>query len=431
MKDRRLWFGLVLLAWIGLLSGCQDRSVTTARLQAMANELLPRLEALSGLEAIEPVRVEVQDSAAVRAYVEEQLDDDLDREELEGARATYVALGLLPDTLDLHALLLDIYTEQVVGYYDPERERLYVIEHADIRDAAPVLAHELVHALQGQHAPLPELIAPERGNDRRSAAQAALEGHATLVMFALAMEQGAGGPIDLRQLPDMRAQLEPVLEAQNDAFPIFRDAPRILREAMLFPYISGAGYAQALWNTLGPIGGETDPAAMRWPAPLDSLLPTSTRQVLRPYEAFLEDRIEPVELRFTSEPDDWRIVYENTLGQLELEIMLAEHLGEGARADAGGWLGDRFALLEAPDGGRALVLFTVWDDAEDADAFAEAYRRTLDRRAELRHGRVERIALDGLAAVRIVDAERGVSLDAVPVPDGTIAEVEEPFAVRP
>ena len=30
------------------------------------------------------------------------------------------ALGPLPDTLQLRSLLLDLYTEQVAGYYDPD-----------------------------------------------------------------------------------------------------------------------------------------------------------------------------------------------------------------------------------------------------------------------------------------------------------------------
>src|SRR5690606_485731 len=113
---------------------------------------------------------------------------------------------------------------------------------------------------------------------------------------------------------------------------------------------------------------------------------------------------------------DWRLVYENTLGALETEILLNEHLGAGAEQAAQGWDGDRFRLLEAPGGGRALVWYSVWDDADAADAFAAAYRRVLERRAQTRHGRVERLEVEGRPVVLVVDAERGVSLDSVPVP---------------
>jgi hypothetical protein len=45
---------------------------------------------------------------------------------------TYVALGLIPDTLELRPLLLDLYTEQVMGYYDPRSTTLYVLREADL-----------------------------------------------------------------------------------------------------------------------------------------------------------------------------------------------------------------------------------------------------------------------------------------------------------
>ena len=107
--------------------------------------------------------------------------------------ATYAALGLIPDTLDLRALMMEVYKEQIIGYYDPKAEELYVVEGVPRGEVRPVLAHELVHALQDQYADLEALIAPERGNDRQTAAQAALEGHATLVMFALMLEEQQGG----------------------------------------------------------------------------------------------------------------------------------------------------------------------------------------------------------------------------------------------
>ena len=33
----------------------------------------------------------------------------------------------------------------------------------------------------------------------------------------------------------------------NDQMPVFRDAPRIIRETLIFPYVSGAGFIQASW----------------------------------------------------------------------------------------------------------------------------------------------------------------------------------------
>src|SRR5690625_4590335 len=127
-RSRRA-FGLVigcLVATLALATACEPQVRTSADLQALADELLPRVEALSGLEARAPIRVTLQDTASVRAYVERQLTEELDPEELEGVHATYAALGLIPDTLDLRALMMEVYNEQIIGYFDPKAEALYV-----------------------------------------------------------------------------------------------------------------------------------------------------------------------------------------------------------------------------------------------------------------------------------------------------------------
>ena len=413
---RALWRGVVpaLLVLPLLAAACrgQGRERDEARLRASIDELLPRIEALSGLEARAPVRMAMRDRAELREYVAQRMEEELPPAELEGLEGAYRAFGLLPDTLDLHALLLDLLTEQVLGYYDPPTETLYLVTGVPRDALEPVLAHELVHALQDQHVDVDSLVSRERGNDRQTAAQAAIEGHATLVMVALVAEQQAGRPVGPDMLPDLKRELGPALEAENEQFPVFRSAPRILRETMLFPYLDGAAFVQALWRA--------DPAGGR-PAPLGPLLPQSTEQVMQPRERFIDARDEPTELALDAAngaggAGDWRLLYENTLGALETEILLTEHLGAGAERAAQGWDGDRYRLLEAPGGGRALVWYSVWDDADAADAFAAAYRRVLERRAGTRHGRVERLEVEGRPVVLVVDAERAVAPESVPVP---------------
>lgn len=402
---------LLVLPFLAAACRGQGRERDEARLRASIDELLPRIEELSGLEARAPVRMAMRDRTELREYVAQRMEEELPPAELEGVAGAYRAFGLLPDTLDLHTLLLDLLTEQVLGYYDPATETLYLVRGVPRNALEPVLAHELVHALQDQHVDLDSLVSRERGNDRQTAAQAAVEGHATLVMVALVAERQAGRPVSPDMLPDLKRELGPALEAENEQFPVFRSAPRILRETMLFPYLEGAAFVQTLWRA-DPSGGR--------PAPFGPLLPQSTEQVMQPRERFIDTRDEPTELTLDAAngggAGDWRLVYENTLGALETEILLNEHLGAGAEQAAQGWDGDRFRLLEAPGGGRALVWYSVWDDADAADAFAAAYRRVLERRAQTRHGRVERLEVEGRPVVLVVDAERGVSLDSVPVP---------------
>lgn len=353
---------------------------------------MPRLERLSGLDRLEPLRVRRQSREDARSYVAGRLEHEMPIDVREGVRRTYVALGLLPDTLDLEALLLDLYTEQVLGYYDPESRTLYVIEGADAASLQPVLAHELVHALQDQHANLDSLVARERGNDRQTAAHAAMEGHAMLVMFALLAEQASGRSIDPADLPSPATELGPALAAQNEQFPVFRRAPAIIQQTLLFPYLSGADFVHQLWGARRPLP--------RYPAPIDSLLPQSTEQVMRPLDRFIHERDEPTEVRF-DESTAGEVRYENTFGMLETRIFLEEHLGRAARQYAHGWDGDRYRLFTGP-GGDVLEWLSVWDSAEEADRFARAVRDAGERRA----GRtvvVARLEYRGQPAVHVVD----------------------------
>jgi hypothetical protein len=123
-------------------------------LAGVVSTMMPALERLSGLDRTEAVRVRRQTREGARAYVAARLDEELPPAERAAVRRTYVALGLLPDTLDLDALLLDLYTEQVLGYYDPAARTLFVVSGEPVDDLRPVIAHELVHALQDQHTDL-------------------------------------------------------------------------------------------------------------------------------------------------------------------------------------------------------------------------------------------------------------------------------------
>jgi hypothetical protein len=371
--------------------------------EALADSLLPRLERLSGLTSTRPLRIRSQSRLAVRAYVASRFEKELPPAELASIHDTYALLGLIPDTLDMRALLLDLYTEQVVGYYDPGTRTMYVLAGADAATLRPVLAHELVHALQDEHVPVDSLIDPGRGNDRQSAAHAALEGHATLVMFTLLAEDAAGRVLDPVQLPNPADQLRTGLETQNNAYPVFARAPAVIRETLMFPYVRGTSFVYALWSA--------DPGT-RHAAPLGDRLPQSTEQILHTTRRFVEQRDTPTDLRFArGAPAGWKVRREETLGELETAILLEHYLGTAARRGAEGWDGDRYRLLQDAAGARAFAWYSVWDDAASADYFAAVMRQVAARRPG-RRMQVGRIRLSGREAVRIMDIAQGAKAPA-------------------
>lgn len=401
-------FALGLAALLGACGGREATDGSDPELDRMVAELLPRIEQVADMPSRGPIKAQVRSRDELRDYLTQRMADQLPQEELERTEQLYQELGLLPDTIELRQLLLDLLTEQVVGYYDPPTKTFYLVEGANEAMAREVLAHELVHALQDQYIDLDSLLSPELENDRATAAASAIEGHATLVMFALMLSERTGDGTDITDMPDIARQLRPALEAGNDRMPIFRDAPRIIRETIIFPYIDGAGYVQAAWAAHE---GEGRPA-------FETILPASTEQVIHARERDFADGLDaPTRVALAAPRGDWRVVHEEVLGELELGLLLREHLGSAggdAERAVAGWDGDIVRLLESGLGERALVIGTVWDSAEDADEFAAAYRRVLTERG--RHGRVERSSLEGRELVVVVDAPRGVPASLLPTP---------------
>ena len=185
---------------------------------------------------------------------------------LRGLETTYRLFGLLPDTLHLRALLVDLYSEQVAGFYDPDSATLFGVEGSDPDRLRLVLAHEMIHALQGQHLRLDSILDDRRNNDRLSAAQAILEGQATLASLdVLAPGQ------DVAQNPQFWELYRDQVRQQQTSMPVFREAPLILRESLIFPYLQGAEFMH--WWAESPF---------RDTLPYGRRMPQSTEQILHP-----------------------------------------------------------------------------------------------------------------------------------------------------
>ena len=328
----------------------------------LASDLLPELAARSGLELREPVRLERRSREQLIRYLEGKLDEELPPHEARATVDVYALLGLVPRDLDLRSVLLGLYTEQVAGFYEPDSTALFVLDDQPDIALEGLLVHELVHALQDQNADLDALTGTDIGNDRATAAQAAIEGHATLVMLEHMTEQMTGVAIDLGDVPDFATQMRPILGAIPNQFPALAGAPRIIQEALLFPYLEGTSFVQALWTRSGRTGERV--------APFGDHLPESTEQVLA-----RSTNDDPVGLELSAAGSE--VVRQDGLGRLEVGIFLEEHGAEGGAAD--GWEGDRYVLVELENGTRALGWYAVWEDEAARSRFVRAMQAVLPR----------------------------------------------------
>ena len=317
-------------------------------LARLVDSLRGPVERATGLRFTSPPRSAMRSRDQVRAYLIGKLDEELPPKRLHGLETTYRLFGLLPDTLQLRPLLVDLYTEQVAGFYDPDSATLFGVEGADRTQLRLVLAHELIHALQGQHLPLDSILDARENNDRLSAAQAILEGQATLA----SLEVLAPGQ-DVAQNPQFWELYREQVRQQQSSMPVFRRAPLVLRETLIFPYLQGAEFMH-WWESQG-----------RDSMPYGVRMPVSTEQVLHPDRYGRGDA--PVPIAFPPEPG---VVYEDVLGESEIRVILATLAGsdEVQTVVPIGWGGDRYRLYEPADG-PALIWYVVWDDARSAERF--------------------------------------------------------------
>lgn len=364
------------LALLPAVAGCSESKEVASRprdgagaadttLRQMAAELLPGVEEASGLEARRPLALARTDRERLEAFLTGQLDEELPPDEARRVVAAYSRFGLLEAGLDLRQLLRSVYLEQVVGYYDPATDTLFVRDGVPSGQLRPVLVHEMVHALQDQYMDLDSVLRARREeNDASTAAHAALEGQATFAMLEWQLADRTGREVDLTELPDLRRLVGRAGLSEAAGMPALAQAPPLVRQSLLFPYVGGLAFVQEVWRK-----------REGRPAPLGADLPASTEQVLHP-DRYLGERDAPSEVRFAdSLPGGWREVRADDLGEFEIRFLLTTFLADSARAAAAarGWDADRYRLARSgEDGDEVLVWVSVWDAPEDATEFAAA-----------------------------------------------------------
>ncbi|MGH7664834.1 MAG: hypothetical protein ACRENI_11135 [Gemmatimonadaceae bacterium] len=342
--------GMLLLAAV-LTAACTDDDAAAGEgpYAREVAEAVPRIEEAMGIPFREPPRLEVRSTDELRGFLEAQFREENSQREIVGLERAYKLFGFLPDTLDLRPFLLDLLTEQVVGYYDPESDVLYVVENASEELVGLTIIHELIHALQDQYIDLDSIQSVHGLNDRQTAAQAVIEGQATFESIVATL--GTVGTSDLSW-----DRMRDVIRQESSRMPLFAAAPLVIQETLIFPYLSGAEFVRR-YEARFP--GETPYERM----------PLSTEQVMHEDAYFGRDPDAPTVVEL---PDPLRgeSVYENSLGEFETRLLLYEHLRDQPASvrGAAGWDGDRYMVVET-DAGDVLVWVSVWDSPVDAAEF--------------------------------------------------------------
>ncbi len=392
---------------------------------AATTEVLEETSEIRELPILRPVKSGAQSRTEIERMLIKNLDEEMTPAEMHATEVSLRKFGLAPSDFQYRPFIIKLLTEQVAGYYDPKVREFHLADWLELEGQKPVMAHELTHALQDQHFNLRRFEKwPPGDSDAELAAHALIEGDATLAMTIYMAKN------PLVALAFSRSLTTGVATEQ------FNQAPRAMRESLIFPYMQGLEWATQLYRR----GGWTmvSNAFTRLPLSSEQILhPEKYFNYERPIKVVLPDltsllnantsatitkkstgtvadspapgtagilpasgRARPSSRRPTAKRPlstrhqlptahrplptiGWHRIDSDVNGEWTYYLILDQFLNAPAesRRAAAGWAGDRYALYEGPKGQVFLAQLAVWDTENDAREFFDAYVK----RTELRY----------------------------------------------
>ena len=359
---------LLLLSATQAVAAAAPQSVQD--LLAQTDDVLKQMSQLTGLPIKGTLKKQVISRAQAEQYLIADLHAEMTPEEIHAQEALVRALGLVSSDFNLEKFLVSFYTEQAAGFYDPQRQTMFLADWIPAEVQKMALAHELTHALQDQNWGLDKYLHGASADDDATAARlAVVEGYATAAM----LQPATAGLFGLESLPSLTPMLEGMLNQQFDAYPAFSNAPYYFRMRALFPYVQGLGFIQSGLQHGG------------WKS-LDALFqrpPQNTQQIFDPASYFTAHAFAiPTLSAPEALAEGFRLLRENSLGELGYYSLLGQLVSaEEAKKLGPAWRGDRYLLYERTRGNQCtIVARSVWSDSETSLAFFRDYHTNLSHK---------------------------------------------------
>jgi len=170
------------VALLAASAACQERAQevrSEAELKQTVDQMMPAVERATGLKFRRHPLVLRRQRTQVRDYVIHKFDSDLTARRARRRPGRLPAVRPIPDTLDLRRTMVDLLTEQIAGYYDPDptRSTSPPTRSGEVR---LIISHELVHRAPGP-VPRPRFPHPAEAAERpphRGAVHPRRPGHA-------------------------------------------------------------------------------------------------------------------------------------------------------------------------------------------------------------------------------------------------------------
>lgn len=427
--------GAILLAGRGLAQeGIDLGGQLSVSPKVFAGQVEKDLTELRGLPFKKPIEVQNQSLEDFEKYVDREIGKQVAAEKLKNLSKIVRTVGLYRgpefDYMETTKLLL---SSQVAAYYDPGVSTFFVLMN-DMPEVVMggLYAHELYHGLQDQYFGLEAYYGLGEGgtsfdDDQLLARQSVVEGEAMFVMQLWTMKQIMGSVPDPATMDMMMQQMEGMLDpgslralirnnavssALGDSKDMARaleavnEVPGFMIETLLGAYIRGMIFVASIQKDGWP---EVEKLYAQPPVSSEMILyPEKWRAGEKPYRISLAGA-----MKDSPALEGWKLLDENTLGEIQMGLVFSEYeMPDIGKIASAGWDGDRYAVLENPANGSAMLLMaTAWDTEAEAVEFAGAYR-TLAEAKDKESGRATRLMQEG-RDVWVVEAPAEAPFDAL------------------
>ena len=342
----------------------------------------------SGLAIHHEVKKKLATREEVQSYLQKRMHD-AGNERFDRMGRSLEKLGLLPKGFKLREYMLSLYKEQVEGWYDPKSKTVFLLDWVPPEAQKPVMAHELVHALQDQSYNLDKWLNVRKDakddtgqmviDEQRAARQSIIEGQAMVVLFDYQLTP-TGQTVE--SAPELVESMRSSM-LNEDSTPLYAKAPIYLREAMLFPYTYGTDFEAVI---LSKRGKQAAFAGVLDHPPLD------THQIMQPaaylsHEPQTQIKVVPLEKLLGS---NWRREDFSGLGEIDLRVMLLQWGGKEVAAKlTPTWRGGYYMTLsnkKSPqDAPVPLALVINFATLAAANQFGALYESELPKRYKSVH----------------------------------------------
>jgi hypothetical protein len=341
----------------GAIPGTNSPSISPEIAADMREEigvLILDAEESRGLPFLAVPTITILDQPAFTERVNTDLRVNLAEEDLTTDEALLKLLGMLGPDDDLESMIIELYTEQIAGFYDTETKELVVPVAADgITPLQSItIVHELVHALTDQHFDFNDELErriDEGNGDEASAALAVVEGDATYQQFLFLESMSPEDAADA------------ALEVLSFDSVVFDAMPQWMQRDLGFPYEKGLTFIGQIMATAGLKGVDDAYKA----------IPISTEQILDPNKYLRGEPPETV-TPLTVDLPGWEMAEEATFGEWGIQLILTEAVPPGAVTQAAaGWGNDTYRFFTR--GSDSAIAWSYQGETEtDAEDLTDA-----------------------------------------------------------